>query len=447
MAATAMNADQLKQQNREAEGKRSQASGQSNAKNVYAYSLAWSPDEQGKITREEMTTAAEDTLERLGFKDHQAMFICHNDTDHPHVHVLVNKVNPETGKSHNPHRDFNKLDKWANDYRKDRGEEDLCPNRAKKWENHDAGKSNKNREKQTNARLEKGQSKTLHDKDPYATKTRKNLADRGNRISEIGKRQKARHAQEWTDHKASNKATRDAIYSKYERPMDEARSKLEQAKFHKAAIYDKFAAIREQRVEMVKANFKPAMSALGKQQRQIRAQWQAWEDNPLGRLSNATTAAFFYRKTEHSRGLLSDIKMMMQAKDQRLAALESIHRVQFDKLSKQMKTEIGAVKKQVNAVRDQELTPHKEAYSAAREEMTTLYNHRKGELAVQKMANKLKFDQLRTSQTNDNQRLRNLWGKLKEQRNEAITRLKRTLDRKAKQQCAHDQSLNARVKN
>lgn len=446
MAATAMNAENIKRQNREAEGKRSQSSGQTNSASVYAYSLAWSPEEKGRITREEMTAAAEDTLKQLGFEKHQAMFIAHNDTDHPHIHVLVNKVDPETGRTRNPHRDFNKLDKWARDYRKDRGEEHLCPNREQKWKNHEEGISNKNREKQTNAKLEKGQSKTLHDNDPYAKRTRENLAKRGNRISEIGKRQKARHGKEWENFKAQGKAKRSAIYKKYKRPMSEAKDRLEQAKFHKSAIYDKFKAINAQQREMVYQSYGQARSTLGRTQWKEKRAWEAREATLSGKMVNAIAAARFYGKTEHSRGFIKDAAMMLKAKDQRAAAIVSIHRIQSDKLAKQIKTAQNAISRDVRTARDQELQPHKEAYDSARADMDALANHRKGELVMQKIENKLKHDQLRMNHGSDNQRLRDLWGALKAQRQNAILKLRATLARKAEQSKAHSQSMKANFK-
>ena len=64
-------------------------------KTVYAYSLSWHPSED--ITPEQMACAAKETLAVLGLEKHQAVLVQHTDEPHPHIHVIANKVNPETG--------------------------------------------------------------------------------------------------------------------------------------------------------------------------------------------------------------------------------------------------------------------------------------------------------------------------------------------------------------
>ena len=130
MAGTAMNAKAIKQ----AAGV--SLAGRPSKGDVYHYSLAWHDDENGKISREDMMSAVDETLEELGMTDHQAVIIAHEDEQHPHVHVVVNLVNPTMGKhpeelSH----DWSRLDDWAYRYRERRGEQYLyCPDRTAKRE-------------------------------------------------------------------------------------------------------------------------------------------------------------------------------------------------------------------------------------------------------------------------------------------------------------------------
>lgn len=58
---------------------------------VYHYQLAWQEGE--KPTREQWEAAAKKSVDALGFKDHQYVIAAHSDTDHFHVHVMVNCVN------------------------------------------------------------------------------------------------------------------------------------------------------------------------------------------------------------------------------------------------------------------------------------------------------------------------------------------------------------------
>lgn len=80
-------------------------------KPVYAFSLGWHPEQQPE--RAEMIEAARAALKVLEMQDHQAVFVAHNDTAHRHVHVIVNRVHPETRLAKNNYRDQQKLSAWA----------------------------------------------------------------------------------------------------------------------------------------------------------------------------------------------------------------------------------------------------------------------------------------------------------------------------------------------
>lgn len=54
---------------------------------------------KGKVSKEVMQTIAVRALERLGLAEHQALICAHRDTDHPHMHILANRVHPVTGKA------------------------------------------------------------------------------------------------------------------------------------------------------------------------------------------------------------------------------------------------------------------------------------------------------------------------------------------------------------
>lgn len=128
MIATAERADQLKAEAGIA------ATGRKAQKPVLAYSLAWHPNEAGKLDRAEMSRAANDSLRVLGLERHQAVIVAHRDTAHPHVHVIVNRVSPEDGRMAkiDPPK-VRALDRWANEYERARGAV-VSPERAAKYE-------------------------------------------------------------------------------------------------------------------------------------------------------------------------------------------------------------------------------------------------------------------------------------------------------------------------
>ncbi|MBR9847549.1 MAG: relaxase/mobilization nuclease domain-containing protein [Algicola sp.] len=67
---------------------------------VYTFSLSWSPEE--KPTHDLMVKSADETLEVLGLQDHQSLIVAHNDTKHPHIHVICNLISPKDGKMYDP---------------------------------------------------------------------------------------------------------------------------------------------------------------------------------------------------------------------------------------------------------------------------------------------------------------------------------------------------------
>ena len=78
-------------------------------KPVYHLSLSASPGEQ--ISKEKWEQIADRVLKRLGLDDRQALVVAHNDTRHPHVHLMVNRVHPEHLKAwHNGH-DYQRIEK------------------------------------------------------------------------------------------------------------------------------------------------------------------------------------------------------------------------------------------------------------------------------------------------------------------------------------------------
>jgi hypothetical protein len=50
------------------------------------------------------------TLKALGYGDYQFMVVAHADKKHFHIHIMVNKVHPETFKAHTPYRNWLTLD-------------------------------------------------------------------------------------------------------------------------------------------------------------------------------------------------------------------------------------------------------------------------------------------------------------------------------------------------
>jgi hypothetical protein len=61
------------------------------------YHLTISFDLNDPVTPEQMQAVADRLLRDLGLAEHQAVLVAHQDRAHPHVHLMVNRVHPETG--------------------------------------------------------------------------------------------------------------------------------------------------------------------------------------------------------------------------------------------------------------------------------------------------------------------------------------------------------------
>ncbi len=76
---------------------------------LYHFSLNWPEGETPSAAQ--AFAAADAACAALGMADHQALYALHRDKAHHHVHVLVNRVHPQTGRAVSPRRDYLTLDR------------------------------------------------------------------------------------------------------------------------------------------------------------------------------------------------------------------------------------------------------------------------------------------------------------------------------------------------
>jgi hypothetical protein len=88
--------------------------GNKTVKPYYAFSINWHPDDNpGK---QHMIDSCDDALQTLGLQDRQAIYFEHIDEPHPHVHILVNLIHPQTGMTPKLSNDQYRLDRWCDTY-------------------------------------------------------------------------------------------------------------------------------------------------------------------------------------------------------------------------------------------------------------------------------------------------------------------------------------------
>jgi hypothetical protein len=89
-------------------------------------SLNWHPDE--KPTQEHMIATAEAFLKEMGWEQHQALLVAHNDKPHSHVHIELNRIHPETGRALDDSFERRRASDWALAYEHENGNV-RCPQR------------------------------------------------------------------------------------------------------------------------------------------------------------------------------------------------------------------------------------------------------------------------------------------------------------------------------
>ena len=86
---------------------------------------------------QQILDTVESGLAVLGLEKRQAVLAVHTDRDHIHVHVAVNRVDPETGRAAKLTQSQNRLSAWAEEYEK-RHDNIVTPNRIARREARNA---------------------------------------------------------------------------------------------------------------------------------------------------------------------------------------------------------------------------------------------------------------------------------------------------------------------
>lgn len=259
---------------------------------VFSFSLAWHPSEAGQIDRAEMVKAADHAIKTLGLDHLQAVIIAHRDTAHPHVHVVVNRVDPNTGKTQPIRKpDVLALDKWADSYERERGKI-VSPNRAKKYDeiekkkqrHPDPAKRKQYIQDRDAARKQEAAQPVSKDKTPAAM------------LKELGDAQKARHRQEWAKLAAEQKARR-------------------------TAVYEAAAARIKQATAVAKEEARPEWSFFFRHQRDERRRFEERERTLAGIVRNCIAAAKLQERhgEPSARGFLTTAFQYLASRDRRQA--------------------------------------------------------------------------------------------------------------------------------
>jgi len=372
MSATAMDKDRLKQE------AGISTAGRKSKGDVYHYSLAWHPDEQGKFSKNEMLEAVDSSLKKIGATDHQAVIVAHNDEPQPHVHIVVNLVDPKTGKNLPLNYDRKKLDEWAYEYRKERGEEQkYCPNRDKKAKAIEAKKQGqkvpfvagdnvprhlisdfddaKAHVTADDLKLFKRQQAELYKQNTTAVYIDGEVKHLN--LSEYGKYQKSEHTQQANDLDQKFKQQKATI----EREYKQEKLRAEQA---------------------IELQMKPAFTEARRQNQNDRAFWEKRDKRLVGKLQNVISTVEFtlaIGRAENKNAIssfysaLSNAGVRKQALDRQLNARLKTLTVEQNRQKKQAVSMVKARKKD-------RLSTARENYREDKKTLTTKQGRETSEL-------------------------------------------------------------------
>lgn len=86
---------------------------------VYHFVISWRNDE--RPTDKIMAQVADTTCEALELDEFERLYVAHMDTNHRHLHVVVNRIHPETGKAWNRRQDWVKIEQSLADQSRELG--------------------------------------------------------------------------------------------------------------------------------------------------------------------------------------------------------------------------------------------------------------------------------------------------------------------------------------
>ncbi len=312
MSATAMNSAALK---RKAGIKNT---GRKSGGDVLHVTLSWHKNQHGEIDRNEMLTCAHATLDYLGAQKHQAMVVCHNDSKHPHIHLLINRVG-EDGRRLSSSFERMKASRWAQKYEEASGKI-YC---------HQRVLNNAARDRGEYVRAKKDIPRHIYEQQ----QSRSN--DNTPKYHQLISSQKAE------DQKAGKQ------YRKMVNLHQEQWSKLSrhhQGRIGKIKSETKRAVGKE--VDRVRGGFRPQWEALYHDQQKAIKDHQRREGSKIGRMGNAIKSIRFKDlfKSDQRKQVLTEAFGVISNGDQRLNALKA----KLDKQSKALANEQSKAEKQAS---------------------------------------------------------------------------------------------------
>lgn len=369
MAATAMDSERLKRLHHEREqaqlpkdDRTAYRASKPSKNHVFHYALSWHPDEEMALSREEMLRAANASIRELGGDHLQAMIVCHRDKDHAHVHVMLSRIDPQTGRTAPVDGNAQRhLSRFALKYERERGEI-RCPQREIHAEMRKRGL-------------------------PYVAEKRvPRLVFEQMRAAEAD----AKVSPERLAQARERQRQKDAVVSKQGRDLqDRHRRQWDRLsrdhRFRKAMINDQADEAKAQAVLQITKADAPVWTRLQKRQTEERRRLEANERSLRGRLQNTAAAlkSLWSRNGEGNppRRLMGQSFGVLAHAGARREALADEQERQKQALAKAQRDKTADAKRTLEAERKRAIAENFKRYQGARGELMFT---QKGEQAAQR---------------------------------------------------------------
>src|SRR2546428_546231 len=88
---------------------------------VPVYHLTINFDPADPVTPEQMQAVADRVLADLGLAEHQSLMVAHRDRGHPHIHIMVNRVHPDSGVAWDRWKDRPRIERTLRELERELG--------------------------------------------------------------------------------------------------------------------------------------------------------------------------------------------------------------------------------------------------------------------------------------------------------------------------------------
>lgn len=189
--------------------------------------LSWHPEQKHSLDKDSMVAAAMGALRALGAQNCQTLIVAHNDSDHPHIHILYNRISPKNGLALGTYNEHRKLSRWQQTYEKQHGkiyfEQRVLNNAAR-----DRGEFPEKRRPIPRQIVDsdKVARQAANDNPTQREALKLKLTTRARALSAEGFEVKRRHALEWKEMQEGHRTHRAAIEDNARKAQTAARQRI-----------------------------------------------------------------------------------------------------------------------------------------------------------------------------------------------------------------------------